>query len=235
MVSIAENAAYEATLRDLTGEQAACLSLWRPGPGNISLTTSGACASLRGTCWRGLASNGLGTSPRKGTAHTVGWRPSEILGLRVVDVNIAEQTIRIETSKNDDEPGECPLPRTDAVMRRRLVAGRGADELVSPFNADEWRYVWQQIKKSAAAPKWSFTICGAHLRVTSTWRASTRVSLCPCKIGSQARFRHYPQSDRGRSVRRTTQDGREHAHTTHQTASRSRATVNKSGDCITGA
>jgi hypothetical protein len=34
VVSIAENAAYEATRRDLTGEQAACLSLWRPGPGN---------------------------------------------------------------------------------------------------------------------------------------------------------------------------------------------------------
>jgi integrase len=71
-------------------------------------------------------------------------------------VNIAEQTIRIETSKNDDEPGECPLPQTAAVMRRRLVAGRGADELVSPFNADEWRYVWQQIKKSAGCAKMVF-------------------------------------------------------------------------------
>lgn len=86
----------------------------------------------------------------------MGWRRSEILGLRVVDVNIAEQTIRIETAKNDDEPGECPLPQTAAVMRRRLVAGRGADQLVSAFNADEWRYVWQQIKKAAGCAKMVF-------------------------------------------------------------------------------
>ena len=92
----------------------------------ISLKTSGACASLRATCWRGLASNGLHTTRRKRTAYTLGWRRAEILGLRVVDVNMAEQTIRIETSKNDHEPGECPLPQTAAVNQRfRVVPDAG--------------------------------------------------------------------------------------------------------------
>jgi len=81
-------------------------------------------------------------------AYTLGWRRGELLGLRVSGVNIADQTVRIETSKNG-EPRESALMPAVAAMLQQLVSGRGPDELVFPFNADEWKYIWNRIRKAA--------------------------------------------------------------------------------------
>jgi len=81
-------------------------------------------------------------------AYWLGWRRGELLGLRVEGVSIADETVRIETSKNG-EPRECALTSTLAAMLQQLISGRGKDELVFPFDKDEWKYIWTRIRKAA--------------------------------------------------------------------------------------
>lgn len=82
-------------------------------------------------------------------AYILGWRRGELLKLRVRDVNIAEQTIKIETSKNA-EPRECGLSPTLAALIQQPVSGRGQDELV--FERQDIRYAWARVVKTAKVP-----------------------------------------------------------------------------------
>jgi integrase len=41
-------------------------------------------------------------------------------------------------------------------MLHQLISGRGAEELVFPFNADEWRYIFRRILKAAGCKGMTF-------------------------------------------------------------------------------
>jgi integrase len=80
-------------------------------------------------------------------AYIFGWRLSEMLGLRVRNINLVEGTVRLETSKNGDAR---EVPMTDGL--RALVA-----QLVRDKNSDEHLFVshsqfkaaWKTIKTTA--------------------------------------------------------------------------------------
>lgn len=80
-------------------------------------------------------------------AYSLGWRRGELLGLSVKDVNIADGTVRLQTSKNG-ESRECPLSAEVTMMLQQLISGRAADDKVFP-NVDQFRKAWDRIRKAA--------------------------------------------------------------------------------------
>lgn len=80
-------------------------------------------------------------------AYSLGWRRGELLGLSVKDVNIADRTVRLQTSKNG-EPRECPLSSEIALMLHQLISGRAADDKIFP-TVDQFRGAWKRIRKAA--------------------------------------------------------------------------------------
>jgi integrase len=87
-------------------------------------------------------------------AYILGWRRGELLKLRVRDVNIAEQSVKIETSKNGD-PRETALTPALATMLQQLVSGRDPNDLIFPKNRKHLpdvsavRRAWERIVKAA--------------------------------------------------------------------------------------
>jgi integrase len=69
-----------------------------------------------------------------------------LLSLRVRDVNIVEQTVKILTSKNGDAR-ECAVTPVLAALLQQLIAARGQDELL--FETQDIRYAWARVVKAA--------------------------------------------------------------------------------------
>jgi len=80
-------------------------------------------------------------------AYGLGWRRGELLGLCVKDVNIADGTLSLETSKNG-EPRVCPLSPEVAMMLQQLISGRAAEDKIFP-KVDQFRKAWNRIRKAA--------------------------------------------------------------------------------------
>jgi integrase len=77
---------------------------------------------------------------------SLGWRKGEVIGLRVSNVHLAENFIRIETSKTG-EPREVPLNDSLRVLLEPLVIGKNPDEPLFPVK--DVRYAWRRICKAA--------------------------------------------------------------------------------------
>lgn len=105
---------------------------------------------------KAAAQDSLGMRALIEAAHMLGWRRGELLGLRVSDVNLADGTVRIETSKNG-EPREVPLEATPTLklLLENLVAGRKPDERVFPTQAYV-RKAWPKITAAAGVPNLLF-------------------------------------------------------------------------------
>lgn len=82
-------------------------------------------------------------------AHLYGWRRGELLSLRVQDVNLAENTIRLQTSKNG-EPREVPMTSSIKTLITPLVInGSPSDPL---FPIIDFRCFWRRLCKGIATP-----------------------------------------------------------------------------------
>jgi integrase len=79
-------------------------------------------------------------------AFTYGWRKSEIQGLRVANVRLAENTVRIEDSKTG-EPREVGILDPLRILLQPLVLGRDPGEALWPVK--QFRYAWKRICKTA--------------------------------------------------------------------------------------
>jgi len=79
-------------------------------------------------------------------AFTLGWRRSELQDLKVGNVHLAENTFRIEDSKNG-EPREVAIIEPMRTLIQPLVIGRDANEPLWPVH--QFRYAWKRICKAA--------------------------------------------------------------------------------------
>jgi integrase len=79
-------------------------------------------------------------------AFMFGWRRGELEGLRVGNIRLSDQSVRIEDSKNH-EPREVPLTPTLLTLLEPLVAGRNPDERLWPVKST--RSLWKRICKAA--------------------------------------------------------------------------------------
>lgn len=87
-------------------------------------------------------------------AISLGWRRSELLGLRVGDVDLADKTIRLHTSKNG-EPRECPISDDLAILLQQLVVGRVPHDPLF-VRASDFQFAWQRVRSAAGCPKLLF-------------------------------------------------------------------------------
>jgi integrase len=84
-------------------------------------------------------------------AHMLGWRRGELIDrVRVKNINLPDNCIRIEDSKNG-EPREVPLTATLRVLFEALVVGKNPDDRVFPTN-DYVRKHWPLITAKAGVP-----------------------------------------------------------------------------------
>lgn len=79
-------------------------------------------------------------------AFTLGWRKSEIQSLTVGNIHLAENTIRIEDSKNG-EPREVGMIDTLRLLVQPLIIGRKPQEPLFPVK--NFRYAWKRICAAA--------------------------------------------------------------------------------------
>lgn len=82
-------------------------------------------------------------------AFTYGWRRSELLGLKVRDINLSDGTVRLLKTKNG-ESREVPLTTGIKQMLRKLVEGQSQDAPLFPARTDF--YEWGLICKEAGVP-----------------------------------------------------------------------------------
>ena len=79
-------------------------------------------------------------------AFTLGWRRGEIRDLKVGNVHLAENTLRIEDSKNE-EPREVALTESLRILLEPLVIGRRPHESLWPVR--QFRKPWKRICAAA--------------------------------------------------------------------------------------
>lgn len=85
-----------------------------------------------------------------------GWRRGELLEtLRVGDVRIAENTIRLEHSKNG-EAREVPMPESVRVLVTAAVAGRDPNERLWPYSMTNFFKAWHAVRVLAGVPHLHF-------------------------------------------------------------------------------
>jgi integrase len=84
-------------------------------------------------------------------AHIYGWRRGELIErVRVKNVNLADNCLRIEDSKNG-EPREVPLTPTMRVLLEACVVGKKPEDRVFPANHIV-RDAWPKITAEAGCP-----------------------------------------------------------------------------------
>jgi integrase len=84
-------------------------------------------------------------------AHMLGWRRGELIDrVRVKNINLPDNCIRIEDSKNG-EPREVPLTATLRVLFQALIVGKNPEERVFPTDSYV-RKVWPEITAKAGIP-----------------------------------------------------------------------------------
>ena len=71
-----------------------------------------------------------------------GWRKGELTNLSVGSIDLAQDFIRLDTSKNGD-PCECPLTPNLKVLLQAVVTGRKSDEPLFPVK--DMRRAWKQL------------------------------------------------------------------------------------------
>lgn len=123
-------------------------------------------------------------------AHLFGWRRGELLGLRVSNVHLVENTVRLEDSKNGDAR-EVPMRPGVRVLVEALVAGKQPTDRLFAF-VDFPRKAWERITKAAGCPDLLFH----DLRRTSarSKRAAgvdTSITMALMGWRSEAMFRRY--------------------------------------------
>jgi len=89
-------------------------------------------------------------------AYTFGWRKSELLGLRVGDVDLVNRLVRLDTSKNG-EGREVVMTTRVFQLLKQAVTGKQPEDFV--FTRDDGTRVkdcakpWQRLRKKAGLPE----------------------------------------------------------------------------------
>jgi integrase len=145
-----------------------------------------------------------------------GWREGELIGLSVGDVNLAENFIRLEDSKNG-EPREVPLTPNLKVLLEAVVTGRKPDE--SLFPVKDVRHAWKRLCKSAGVKcgkAEGYVIHDSRRTAARTKRSAGVSETVTCKImgwkpGSKmfARYGIVDRADMAEALKRSEQWERE--------------------------
>jgi integrase len=141
-----------------------------------------------------------------------GWRKGELTGLTVGDVNLAENFIRLEGSKNG-EPREVPLTPNFKVLLVAVIAGRSPKE--SLFPVTDMRHAWKRLCKTAGVKcgkAEGYVIHDSRRTAARTKRAAGVSETVTCKImgwkpGSKmfARYGIVDRADMAEALRRSEQ------------------------------
>jgi integrase len=95
------------------------------------------------------------------TGYTYGWRHEELLGMRVDQVNLISDTIRLEpgTTKNDDGR-EVTMTPTVRTLLAQCVHGKNPDDYVftreDGKSVKDFRGAWEKVCESAKVPELLF-------------------------------------------------------------------------------
>lgn len=152
---------------------------------------------------------------------TYGWRRSEIAGLRNRDVDLMENLIRLDTSKNG-EPREVPMiePIRTLLRGHLMTTGTKPDELLFPLAEYNWQYEWAKICAAAGVKpgKKDGGIIFHDLRRSSARNkraagVATSVIMQMQGWKSEAMFRRYAIVDRSDIARALTLEA-ENRHST---------------------
>ena len=88
-------------------------------------------------------------------AYDLGWRRSEILGLRCRQVNLLRRTLMLDTSKND-HGRECPMTPKIYELLKECVAGKGNEDhaLTRKGNRPvrDFRTTWKKLCEKIGRP-----------------------------------------------------------------------------------
>ena len=85
-------------------------------------------------------------------AIVFGWRRGDLLYLRVKDVRLAENSIRLEDSKNG-EGREIPMPPSVRTLIEPLVIGRDPMEHLWSGSLSGWKDGWNRVRAAAGCPE----------------------------------------------------------------------------------
>jgi integrase len=100
---------------------------------------------------RAAGEHSLGMRALVEAAHILGWRRGELIDrVRVKNVSLPDNYIRIEDSKNGDSR-EVPLTVTLRTLLEPLVVGKKPDDRVFPTNP-QVRDAWPVITAKAGCP-----------------------------------------------------------------------------------
>lgn len=97
------------------------------------------------------AKEGLAMRALVEIAIVYGWRRGDLLYLRAKDVRLAENTIRLEDSKNG-QAREVPMTKTIRTLAEALVVGQKADAKLWPHSLSAFKTVWNRVRVSAGCP-----------------------------------------------------------------------------------
>ena len=89
--------------------------------------------------------------------YTYGWRKSELLGLRVRQVNLSTRTIRLETGTTKNGEGrEVAMTQEVEALLRAAIAGKTKDDYVLTWDdgrrVKDFRGMWEKITAAAGCP-----------------------------------------------------------------------------------
>lgn len=85
-------------------------------------------------------------------AYTYGWRRGELVSLRVGDVDLFDDTVRLQTSKNG-EPREAPIPKALRPYLEPLCKDRAPEASLFGQTVGSFSYQWRAVRKAAGAEK----------------------------------------------------------------------------------
>jgi len=119
-----------------------------PAPSSLTRSISGALASA-------CARHGLWLRALLEAGYQLGWRVSELLSMRVEQVDLAERILRPDTSKNG-EPREAVMPGDLYELIRACVTGKAPGDYVftrpngKPIG--DFRGAWATVTAAAGVP-----------------------------------------------------------------------------------
>lgn len=87
--------------------------------------------------------------------YWLGWRRSELIGLRAKDVDLESKFIRLEKTKNGD-PREVPLTSKLVALLAPIVVGLRPDARIFPVSPSNVDRVWREVVKHAGFPELHF-------------------------------------------------------------------------------
>lgn len=101
------------------------------------------------------AKHSLGMRALVEAAHILGWRRGELVRLRIADVHLDTNTLRLEETKNGDVR-EVSMPPGLRTLIDALIVGRGQDEPLFGITLNQFDYEFSKVRKAAGLEGYLF-------------------------------------------------------------------------------